>query len=257
MKTITIITLIFSLFAELCLAQGLQSARPWMGVGIEKGKDGVVVTKVLPGTPAEKAGLQVNDEILQVNQIKITNPKKLVETIGAMGVGYTVDVVYRRNSSKLSLKLKLVARPEMDEMLRRNLLGKKAPEFDLPVLFGETGSLKKLAGKPILLNFWATWCPACKSALPALERHALAIEKKGYKVVLISTENKKVVQSFMNQWFKGRKVPFVVLVDPKGEVSGKYSVSALPTFVVLNDKAQVSFAAIGAGRILDQAISQM
>src|SRR5262245_55169675 len=49
-------------------------------------------------------------------------------------------------------------------------VGQKPPEFRLKSLDGSTVSLKDFAGKPVLLNFWATWCPPCKAEMPDMQK---------------------------------------------------------------------------------------
>ncbi len=49
-------------------------------------------------------------------------------------------------------------------------VGHQAPDFALPDLNGKVIRLSQLQGKVILLNFWATWCPPCRSEMPTMER---------------------------------------------------------------------------------------
>jgi thiol-disulfide isomerase/thioredoxin len=48
-------------------------------------------------------------------------------------------------------------------------LGYRAPDFTLPDLSGQSVSLSSLRGKPVLLNFWASWCPPCRQEIPELQ----------------------------------------------------------------------------------------
>jgi peroxiredoxin len=115
-----------------------------------------------------------------------------------------------------------------------------APPFTLKSLEGKTIALSDFKGKPVLLVFWATWCPTCKEELPLLEkfsegkRDQLAIlmvtvdgerEKKAQKII---KENKitlpvalllkeKVMENYgVKGW-----IPLIFLIDPEGLIVGK------------------------------------
>src|SRR5689334_14220317 len=64
--------------------------------------------------------------------------------------------------------------------------GQRAPEFSLPSLRGPTVSLKGLAGKVVLVDFWAEWCEPCRKELPELEKLSREFGGKGVVVVSIN-----------------------------------------------------------------------
>src|SRR4030067_1105322 len=61
-----------------------------------------------------------------------------------------------------------------------------APEFTLQDMNGNTVSLSNFTGKVVIIDFWATWCPPCRTALPGLERLYKAYNAKGLVVLGIS-----------------------------------------------------------------------
>jgi serine protease Do len=78
---------------------------------------GLEVTKVLPGTGAERSGLEVGDLLLRVEDESVEDPKKLLRFLGSFGVGESVRVTYRRGSSRRSARLRLCDAAQMAGIL--------------------------------------------------------------------------------------------------------------------------------------------
>jgi len=115
--------------------------RGWLGVGIQdltkelkeyygiKGEAGVLVTKVFPGDPAEKAGLQAKDVILEVNGKKVDSSRELSRIIAESPVGDKTQLLVMRNGAEKTFSIKLGKRPETmmaapsPEVQRKNPLG--------------------------------------------------------------------------------------------------------------------------------------
>lgn len=86
---------------------GGNSNRPLLGVVTEKADEGVVINDVTEGSGAEKAGLKEGDIITGINNIAITSPQQLAETIGKSKPGDEVDVEYLRDGKKKKVKATL------------------------------------------------------------------------------------------------------------------------------------------------------
>ena len=237
-------------------AQSLQSAKPWIGVGIEQAKNGVLVTRVLEQTPAAKAGILQGDVIQSVDATQVATPQDLISYITSKGLGYQVTIHFLRKGKAQKKTMALEARPDMERLLKTQLMNNPAPDFKLPIvagpLTGQSFDLKAHKGSIILLKFWATWCPACKAALPRVAQFANAAkkQKKNLKIVLISSEEGSLLQKA----FQGAKVPFEVATAEKHDTERHYYVPALPTFVVIDEKGVVRHTAVGAGIYLDQTL---
>jgi peroxiredoxin len=117
-----------------------------------------------------------------------------------------------------------------------------APDFTLTSLDGQTIQLSDLRGRPVLLNFWATWCPACRTELPALQA---AYERYGEQVVFLAVdvkESRDTVASFVSQF----GLTFPVLLDEQGQVSDRlYQVRGIPTSLFIAPDGVVSARHIG------------
>ncbi|MBI5195573.1 MAG: TlpA family protein disulfide reductase [Nitrospirae bacterium] len=105
------------------------------------------------------------------------------------------------------------------------LSGKKAPDFTLKDLAGKDVPLSSFKGKPVLLNFWATWCPYCREERPALI--ALNKEYKGKGLIIAAVATDKSANR-VKDYLKKTPMDFVILMDD-GKTAESYGVYALPT----------------------------
>lgn len=239
-----------------------QSARPWLGVAIEQGEKGVLVKSTMPDTPAEQGGILAGDEILKVDSRVVKTPEELVKQVTSKGIGYEVQIEVLRKSKKLIKKMKLVARPDMLEVANKALLNKKSPEFEANIIKGMDGTKftnKDFIGKVTILEFWATWCVACVSSYPRLIEFANENKEK-INVVSISGEEKPVLKKFLDKapaHIPGLKdAPIVYLQSPESEVGGKYFASAIPIFILIDQKGIVRKLVIGGGSIMEEIFAE-
>lgn len=113
------------------------------------------------------------------------------------------------------------------------LKGYRVPPFSLPSFpDNKPISLADYQGKPLLINFWASWCPPCQAETPDLVK---AYAKYGDKVQfigvdLISQDTLPNVTAFLQKY--GIKYP--IALDTKGAVSEQYQVMGIPTSIFVN-----------------------
>lgn len=116
------------------------------------------------------------------------------------------------------------------------LVGKPAPAFTLQTLNGGTVSLASLKGRPVVLNFWASWCVPCRDEAPQLRDLSEKQTANGLAVVgvVFSDKNLKAVNSFVQEY----ALAYPSLLDPQLNTSIAYGVSGVPeTFFI--DKSGV------------------
>ncbi|HEY8164095.1 MAG TPA: TlpA disulfide reductase family protein [Gemmatimonadaceae bacterium] len=127
---------------------------------------------------------------------------------------------------------------------QRVKIGGRAPDFVLPQLKGGTTKvrLSDLKGRPVVISFWATWCPPCRKEMPelaaaytanrnsglevlAVNEESLEVDEKGNGVYRSSREHRLQLQGFLAEFV----VPFSVLLDDAhGGVWSRYGNPYIP-----------------------------
>lgn len=113
-----------------------------------------------------------------------------------------------------------------------------APQLEGVALDGRSVDLRGLRGKPVLVHFWATWCPVCRQ-----EEGAIAAIAADHPVVTVATESGAAPQiaSYLAQ--RGVKLP--ALPDPEGRLAGLYGVDRFPTSFILDGEGRIRFVEVG------------
>ncbi len=117
------------------------------------------------------------------------------------------------------------------------LIGHPAPNFSLPLLRPQNNasvlSLSDLKGKPVVLNFWASWCAPCKEELPLLERTWSHLQAQGTDVLFLGIdfqEARNVATTFLQLY----GISYPIVLDGDGAVTLTYGITALPQTVFIN-----------------------
>ena len=110
--------------------------------------------------------------------------------------------------------------------------GSPSPLFNLERLDGGRAALGEFRGRPVIINFWASWCGPCRAEMPDLidawHKNSGALEILA--VNLTDQERRKDVTRFVAEF----GIPFPVLLDVRGKVRELYSLVLLPTTVFLD-----------------------
>lgn len=116
------------------------------------------------------------------------------------------------------------------------LEGRRAPDFSLVTLEGEPVSLASLKGKPVVLNFWATWCTPCAVEHPTLLEAARRYEPRGvvFLGVLYGDEPDKA-RDFLTK----RGAAYPTLVDPEQHTAIDFGVAGVPETFFLDGNGQI------------------
>lgn len=122
-------------------------------------------------------------------------------------------------------------------------IGYKAPSFSLQGLDGETYSLNDLNGRPVVINFWASWCSPCKAEAPELvklyQKYGEQIEI--YAVNLTANDSVSNAKAFANNY----KFTFPVLLDEDAVAAQKYNIAPIPTTFFVNNEGIIEDIVLG------------
>lgn len=135
---------------------------------------------------------------------------------------------------------------ELKAMLLRPMpeVGRRAPDFTLPSLEGEDLTLSAFAGRPVLINFWASWCPPCREEMPHLQAAAEADRELVVLAVDATHTERNVAQvaAFVEEF----GLNFPVVLDRDGAVNELYLVRALPTSYFVDRSGIIRAKYLGA-----------
>jgi peroxiredoxin len=108
--------------------------------------------------------------------------------------------------------------------------GRPAPDFALPDLDGNTVRLSDFSGRPVVLNFWATWCAPCRLEMPELAQAAADYADRDLVVLAINQdETAEQVGDFLSEV----GLSLTALLDAGGEVGAAYGAFFLPTTFIV------------------------
>jgi peroxiredoxin len=121
--------------------------------------------------------------------------------------------------------------------------GKAATDFTLKDLQGKDVRLRDLAGKVVLLNFWATWCPPCREEIPSMVRLNAAMAGKPFQMLCVSIDDggKADVDAFLSR----QKVSLPVLLDPSSTVAKMYGLTGVPETFIIDKKGIIVKKVVG------------
>ena len=116
-------------------------------------------------------------------------------------------------------------------------VGDMAPAFTLHSLEGPGKvSLASYRGKPVVLNFWASWCEPCKSEAAVLERDWSSYRNRG--VVFVGVDYHDLASDAL-RFVSAHALTFPMLEDGSGKVTGSYGISQVPETYILNRQGRV------------------
>ena len=135
-----------------------------------------------------------------------------------------------------------------------------APNLNLTTLDGKKVTLADIKGKPIFLNFWATWCPPCVAEMPFInELYPEYKDKVNFVMVSVdSADTKDKVVKFITD----NRFTLPIYTAEQGELYKTYNVQGIPTTYIINSKGNILQKHVGGMNkaelkaLLDTAVAE-
>jgi len=122
--------------------------------------------------------------------------------------------------------------------VQRDVVTGVAPNITAPLLSGETFDLYQSKPRPILVYYWATWCPVCK-----LQRSSIENISKDHALISIAMQSghNEEVKEYMRE----ENLSFKVINDEYGALSKKYKIRGVPAAFIVNRENKIEFVEVG------------
>lgn len=120
--------------------------------------------------------------------------------------------------------------------------GRATPALTLPSWQGPAVSLAALHGRPVLINFWASWCAPCRTEMPSLELLATRFEADGLEVLAV---NYRETDGAVRRYVEQTGITLPVLRDRDGAAAQAFGVRIFPTTVAVGRHGRALFTVVG------------
>jgi thiol-disulfide isomerase/thioredoxin len=229
-------------------AEGQSRLRPWLGVELDKAGSvprGVRVHHAVRSSPAWSAGVRDGDVIVRVDDVVASRPDDIIREVATHAPGAVVRVVLLRSGAEVPLTITLQAIPDGDEMLRLDKVGAHAPpswKGLAPVSGPLPAGIGELRGRVVIVDFWATWCMACRMSAPKLTSWQAKFGAQGLSVIGITDD--PVQQASVGAQDFGMRYA-AVASDESYATQRAFGVRALPTVFVIDKRGVIRDVSVG------------
>jgi peroxiredoxin len=133
-------------------------------------------------------------------------------------------------------------------------VGETVASFEVPLLDGGAFESRKLAGRPTVMTFWASWCGPCQKEMPALAKVYEGYRKEGLDVVGISVDTD---ETKLRTWLEKNPMPFRIARDPGGKLMDTFTDRGLPTTFWIKKDGTIRLRTTGLPPGADKRLNEL
>ncbi|MCW9032448.1 MAG: protein disulfide oxidoreductase [Gammaproteobacteria bacterium] len=122
--------------------------------------------------------------------------------------------------------------------MQRDIVSGIAPNISAHILSGQRFELYQSKDRPVLIHFWASWCPVCK-----LEESSIENVAQDHPVITIAMQSGDNEE--LKKYMQEEKLTFKVINDESGQLSQMYKIKGVPVSFVVNKDNEIEFVEVG------------
>ena len=121
---------------------------------------------------------------------------------------------------------------------QRDVISGPVPPLQAVTLAGQAFSLQQQQGRPVLVHFWASWCPVCR-----LEQGAIQAIAQDHNVITVAMQSGDAAE--VSDYLREEGLTFPVIVDEHGLLAQRFGVRGVPTSFVVDATGLIRFVEVG------------